>query len=243
MKSFLLVLFILCSAMTVLSGNGIIYYKKGKPQKCEITRIENNKVYYIPGISFYEESSSLEKIDSILYKGNILKKENGFSEVELINSNTNQDGYTASNGITYRIGDTIRFGYGSGANKDFIFVTAAGWVAVGAGTYGQNTTASFANKWAIIKKIRDVKKSLRDDGKLAFLANLAGTGVMQVDVFIEDAIQFCEVVPCREMEENKVIIQNNFSVADEIKKFKELLDAGVITQEEFDIQKSKLLNK
>lgn len=33
-----------------------------------------------------------------------------------------------------------------------------------------------------------------------------------------------------------------FSVADELIKFKQLLDAGVITQEEFDAQKSKLLS-
>ncbi len=33
------------------------------------------------------------------------------------------------------------------------------------------------------------------------------------------------------------------SVADELKKFKELLDNGIITQEEYDAQKSKLLNK
>jgi hypothetical protein len=34
-----------------------------------------------------------------------------------------------------------------------------------------------------------------------------------------------------------------FSVADELKKLKELLDQGVITQEEFDTQKKKLLEK
>lgn len=49
---------------------------------------------------------------------------------------------------------------------------------------------------------------------------------------------------------NKIINQNtyiasssNISVADELKKFKELLDQGVITQEEFDNQKQKLINK
>ena len=36
---------------------------------------------------------------------------------------------------------------------------------------------------------------------------------------------------------------NNFSVADEIRKLKQLLDEGIITQEEFDEQKRKLLNK
>jgi hypothetical protein len=33
------------------------------------------------------------------------------------------------------------------------------------------------------------------------------------------------------------------SVADELKKLKELLDAGVLTQEEFDAQKKKLLGQ
>jgi hypothetical protein len=34
-----------------------------------------------------------------------------------------------------------------------------------------------------------------------------------------------------------------FSVADEIKKFKDLLDAGAITQQEYDAQKKKILNQ
>lgn len=36
--------------------------------------------------------------------------------------------------------------------------------------------------------------------------------------------------------------QNKFSIADELKKYKELLDLGILTQEEFEIQKNKLLN-
>ena len=38
------------------------------------------------------------------------------------------------------------------------------------------------------------------------------------------------------------LASQNFSVADEIKKFKELLDMGVLTQEEFDAKKRQLLN-
>lgn len=37
--------------------------------------------------------------------------------------------------------------------------------------------------------------------------------------------------------------ENSLSIADEIIKFKSLLDNGIITQEEFDIQKNKLLTK
>lgn len=36
--------------------------------------------------------------------------------------------------------------------------------------------------------------------------------------------------------------QHQFSVADELKKLKDLLDIGVINQQEFDKQKAKLLN-
>lgn len=36
--------------------------------------------------------------------------------------------------------------------------------------------------------------------------------------------------------------KENFSVADELLKFKQLLDMGAITQEEFDRKKSELLN-
>ena len=36
--------------------------------------------------------------------------------------------------------------------------------------------------------------------------------------------------------------QNQLSIADELKKYKELLDLGVLTQEEFEMQKNKLLN-
>lgn len=42
--------------------------------------------------------------------------------------------------------------------------------------------------------------------------------------------------------ENKQI-GNSFSVADEILKYKKLLDAGAITQEEFEIKKKQLLNQ
>jgi len=38
-----------------------------------------------------------------------------------------------------------------------------------------------------------------------------------------------------------MVNNNNISVADELKKFKDLLDQGVITQEEFDNQKQKLI--
>lgn len=40
----------------------------------------------------------------------------------------------------------------------------------------------------------------------------------------------------------QAIQQNTFSVADELSKLKALLDSGILTQEEFDQQKNKILN-
>ncbi len=39
-----------------------------------------------------------------------------------------------------------------------------------------------------------------------------------------------------------VVVASTTSAADEIKKFKELLDMGIITQEEFDAKKKQLLD-
>ena len=42
--------------------------------------------------------------------------------------------------------------------------------------------------------------------------------------------------------QKEVIIQDSNAAMDEIKKYKELLDTGIITQEEFDTKKKQLLN-
>ena len=41
--------------------------------------------------------------------------------------------------------------------------------------------------------------------------------------------------------QSTTVVQQALSTADELKKFKELLDIGVITQEEFDAKKKQLL--
>jgi len=48
----------------------------------------------------------------------------------------------------------------------------------------------------------------------------------------------CEVIPCQATPPKQ-----SASVADEIKKLKELLDSGALTQAEFDLQKRKLLSE
>jgi hypothetical protein len=64
---------------------------------------------------------------------------------------------------------------------------------------------------------------------------------------VENAITFGElIVPVefRPKKESVVVeVKQQTSVADELKKLKALLDDGTLTQEEYDAQKKKLLEK
>ncbi|MCM3316692.1 DUF4429 domain-containing protein [Rummeliibacillus stabekisii] len=59
---------------------------------------------------------------------------------------------------------------------------------------------------------------------------------------LAQAKEFVELIESYRQIENTASIQPAASVADELKKFKELLDEGILTQEEFDAKKKQLLN-
>ena len=60
---------------------------------------------------------------------------------------------------------------------------------------------------------------------------------------IPDDEKFCIRVVCDSKNKTIQVIDNGIGMtADEIKKYKELLDMGAITQEEFDAKKRQLLN-
>jgi len=64
-----------------------------------------------------------------------------------------------------------------------------------------------------------------------------------LDVIMEDVQKFVKqkVDEAKKQKNAPIIVAGTTSNADEIKKFKELLDAGIITQEEFDAKKKQLL--
>lgn len=70
-------------------------------------------------------------------------------------------------------------------------------------------------------------------------------------ILIGDSKQYNDFVKAKELIESKInkssnpttITQNTHSVADELIKLASLKDSGILTQEEFDIQKQKILNK
>lgn len=148
--------------------------------------------------------------------------------------------YKASNGVTYRINDTIKLGKGSKPDGSFLYVEDRGPGGIGLPGPGRGGSHSlpkeFTNGGVILKSIRKVPVNGVD--KYLFMVNPGG--LFRYSMFIDDAIAACEVKPCAVADDKPASVS---SVADELLKLKKLLDAGAITQAEYDKQKKKLLGE
>lgn len=138
--------------------------------------------------------------------------------------------YKASNGVTYKENDTIKLGIGSGLQGTFVNLHVGGW-AMGGGPIG----SSYANTGVIVKKMK--KGKIKGVEKVIF--TVGGGNITNYYLDIEPAIQTCEVTPCND-KKGAVVIQEDDKY-DKLAKLKALLDDGVLTQEEFDKEKQKIL--
>jgi uncharacterized membrane protein YeiB len=76
----------------------------------------------------------------------------------------------------------------------------------------------------------------------AYIATEKQKGLSFVGWWIYGAMIFIVALPhSLLLSRDKVVQTNPLSIADELKKLKELLDNGAITEEEFKQQKSKLI--
>lgn len=113
---------------------------------------------------------------------------------------------------------------------------------------GQNTNGEFRYVYYLNSFNEPIKKAgtraNHFEDKIKFFKYVQGKYYVYTKLFlieIEDALISKEVASKYNYEtkpETKTI-----SVADELKKFKELLDAGAITKEEYEQQKKKLLGE
>ncbi|MDB4999182.1 MAG: hypothetical protein JWR76_259 [Mucilaginibacter sp.] len=148
--------------------------------------------------------------------------------------------YKAVNGLTYNIGDTVKLGRGSALNGSFNYLQMSGFGALLAHKQQRsdqlNIDKTFANTATVIRKMR----SLQINGiqKVTFVVD--GNGPVNFNLAIDDAIQACEVIPCKD-QATPPAANTVTGVADEIAKLKKLLDSGALTQAEYDAQKKKLL--
>lgn len=148
--------------------------------------------------------------------------------------------YKAVNGLTYTIGDTVKLGRGSAPNGSFNYMQMSGIGALLAHKQQRsdqlNIDKTFANTATVIKKMKSVQ--INGIQKVTFVVD--GNGPVNFNLAIDDAIQACEVIPCKD--QATIPTANTATgVADEIAKLKKLLDSGALTQAEYDAQKKKLL--
>ncbi|QEC79331.1 SHOCT domain-containing protein [Mucilaginibacter ginsenosidivorax] len=163
---------------------------------------------------------------------------NGFAQPK-----QKQTEYLASNGITYHIGDTIKMGHGTDPQGNFMYVQKGGWAKVvfsepSQGSSQYNLDRSFAGSGAIIKKIRTEKYHKLD--RVIFTVGLGS--ISNCDMYIDDAIASCEIADCKKKGEVAAVAPATLSPADELAKYKKLLDQGAISKAEYDAMKKKLLN-
>lgn len=153
--------------------------------------------------------------------------------------------YTATNGVTYHIGDTVRLGAGSGPSGTFMYLQMGGWAAalsydVNKGPDQFNIGREYANTAVVVKKI----KTNKIKGIVKYYFTVGGGNITNYDLVIDDAIQACEVVPCNKNQQTTTIVQQQpEDNLDKLKKLKALLDGGAITQDEYAAQKKKLLGE
>jgi hypothetical protein len=147
--------------------------------------------------------------------------------------------YKASNGITYHPGDTIKVGLGSMPDGSFKYMQINQLLPGPPDPRRSNSMTArkdMSGSGYAIKKIQNVRQM--GGGEKTVITIKTG-GLPTCDIWIEEAIASCEVTPCASSKAGAP----QFSVADELTKLKKLLDAGGITQAEYDTQKKKLLNQ
>jgi hypothetical protein len=141
--------------------------------------------------------------------------------------------YKASNDITYKIGDNIVMGKASGEDNNYVYM----WITSVLDKGGKISERAYNGVPVTIKKIRKFKD--RTEEKVLFL--VGGGNITNYTLDIENAIDACEIKDCKERD--KVIQEDANLKYDALKKLKELFDSGVLTKEEFEKEKEKILNK
>ncbi|HTE30693.1 MAG TPA: SHOCT domain-containing protein [Chryseolinea sp.] len=159
------------------------------------------------------------------------------------------DVYITSLGWVLKEGTDVKLGRGSMPDKTFAFITETPSLL----TYNQYTDYD-KHKLQHSYNGREAKLgqlSVAGSKKMGFfiVVKIKVGQLSRYMMDIENAIEAGELeIPAQykiavKAPEPTVIVKNEVSVADELTKLKKLLDDGVLTKDEYDSQKKKLLEK
>lgn len=153
-----------------------------------------------------------------------------------------------NNGGMITVGEDIKLGKGSDTNGTFRYIQVnEGSVFRGTNTggtnYGVQEANALPNKYNGLKaKIVDiVERGRKKTGYKVFV--IIGVGEMKrYQIDLDSALEYGEVIIDGYANNNKKETTNtSISLADEIKKLNELKESGLLTEEEYQQAKQKLL--
>lgn len=153
------------------------------------------------------------------------------------------DGYTLSSGWTIKVGDTLQLGSGTMPDKRYAFIYQSPlnlFASVSGDNSGKNYLGSNAARNAIVKDL--ITYGTKRSG-FTIIAKVGVGDISNYWIEIDNAIGASEVNPPMQYSAfyKKGGSGPATTVADELKKWKDLLDSGAITKEEYEAQKKKIL--
>lgn len=150
-----------------------------------------------------------------------------------------RDGFVSKTGWVLKEGEEITLGNGTMPNKYFAFIYETPGYQYD--DKRDRLTSLFNGKKAKVKSLL-VKGSKRTGYQV--IARVGVGNLVNYWVELDNAIEAGEVmIPEPYASRLNTPVTGSFSVADEIRKFKVLMDEGILTKEEFETQKKKLLNQ
>ncbi|MDQ1090197.1 MULTISPECIES: SHOCT domain-containing protein [unclassified Siphonobacter] len=156
-----------------------------------------------------------------------------------IEQHLSKEGFISKTGWVLKEGEEITLGNGTMPNKFFAFIYETP-------AYQHSDERERLTSFSNGKKAK-VKSLLVRGSKRTGYQVIARIGIGTLTnywVELDNAIEAGEVtLPEPYASHLQTPVAKPFSVADEIRKFKELMDEGVLTKEEFETQKKKLLNQ
>jgi hypothetical protein len=155
--------------------------------------------------------------------------------------------FTAS-GYIVVTGQDLKIGVGSSSDGEFKFIkesTSSLHYTLSRGHPGSdNISLSVQKAHYLVTVIKIDTRGNKKNGYLFY--PIINVGNMRYQVAIDDAIATGEIIVPDQYKPKPALSQQSqqqSDVYDKLKKLKELLDSGAITQEEYDAQKKKLLEQ
>lgn len=158
--------------------------------------------------------------------------------------------FISSMGWPIKSGDKILIGEGSTTSGDFKYIrrneaSLFRYTGENRGGVNASNAAPMSIAGHTFNVIRIEQRGSEKSGYVYYGIITVKLGmVVRHEIDLERAIKSGEIVAPDQYKPNKELKNDStFSIADELAKFKKLLEDGTITQEEYEVQKKKLLSK